>query len=430
MRYTELSDWLKWQESLHSTEIELGLDRVREVASRMGLLTPKAKVVSVAGTNGKGSCVATLEALCVQQGLSVGSFTSPHLLRYNERIKINGQEVSDAEICASFERIDQARGEISLTYFEFGTLAAIDVFTRQGVAVMVLEVGLGGRLDAVNIMDADVAVVTSIALDHQDWLGTDLHKIGYEKAGIYRPYRWAICADETAPESVADYAHSINAYWVAMGMSLNITIDDNTADDRRWSWQGVTDEGELLQHSNLPLPQLPLPSVAAALQAFVLLGHDLPDDVSALVAGLQLTGRAQKIEHHGRHFLLDVAHNPAAAELLAQRLRAEPCSAKTHCVVAMMKDKDRAGVFTALAPIVSAWYVADLPGNPRAATAAVLQTDLQLLNCTVQAFPHVTEALRQAQAVAADEDRIVVMGSFFTVAEALSHLRATGEHSK
>lgn len=174
MRYTELHDWLKWQETLHSSEIEMGLERVRAVAQKMQLLSPKARVVSVAGTNGKGSCVATLEALCLNEGLTVGGFMSPHLLRYNERIRINGQEVSDQLICESFERIDQARGGISLTYFEFGTLAAIDIFQQQGVDVMVLEVGLGGRLDAVNIMDADVAVVTSIALDHQDWLGADL----------------------------------------------------------------------------------------------------------------------------------------------------------------------------------------------------------------------------------------------------------------
>lgn len=418
MRYTELRDWLKWQESLHSAEIDLGLDRVRAVATRMQLLNPPSKVVSVAGTNGKGSCVATLEALCMQQGLKVGGFTSPHLLRYNERIKIDGQEVSDQLICESFARIDRARGEISLTYFEFGTLAAIDIFTQQGVEVMVLEVGLGGRLDAVNIMDADVAVVTSIALDHQDWLGTDLQQIGYEKAGIYRPHRWAICADETAPESVADHAHGIGAYWVAMGMSLNVVTADN-----RWSWQGVTDEGETLQYTDLPLPQLPLPSVAAALQAFVLLGHDLPEDLSALVAGLHLTGRAQKIERNGRHFLLDVAHNPAAAGLLAQRLSAEPCDGNTHCVVAMMKDKDRSGVFAALAPVVSEWYVADLPGNPRAATAAGLQADLQSLSCPVHVCGSVAEALQQAETAAVSEDRIVVMGSFFTVAEALSQLQ-------
>lgn len=419
MRYTELSDWLKWQETLHSAEIDLGLERVREVAARMQLLKPQAKVVSVAGTNGKGSCVATLEALCLQRGLKVGGFTSPHLLRYNERIKINGQPVSDQLICDSFERIDQARGEISLTYFEFGTLAAIDIFTQQQVDVMVLEVGLGGRLDAVNIMDADVAVVTSIALDHQDWLGTDLGQIGYEKAGIYRPYRWAICADETAPATVADYAHSIQAYWVAMGMSLNVAVEDG-----QWSWQGVTEEGDLLQHSELPLPQLPLPSVAAALQAFVLLGYELPEDLPALVAGLQLSGRAQKIDRNDRHFLLDVAHNPAAAVMLAQRLQAEPCAGKTLCVVAMMKDKDRAGVFDALAPRVSAWYVADLPGNPRAATAGMLQADLQALQCPVQAFSTVAEALAQAEAAAAGEDRIVVMGSFFTVAAALSELQS------
>jgi dihydrofolate synthase/folylpolyglutamate synthase len=427
MRYTELHDWLKWQETLHSSEIEMGLERVRAVAQKMQLLSPKARVVSVAGTNGKGSCVATLEALCLNEGLTVGGFMSPHLLRYNERIRINGQEVSDQLICESFERIDQARGGISLTYFEFGTLAAIDIFQQQGVDVMVLEVGLGGRLDAVNIMDADVAVVTSIALDHQDWLGADLQQIGYEKAGIYRPRRWAICADDSAPASVADYAHSIQAYWVAMGMSLNISTSG-----QHWSWQGVTAEGESLYHPNLPLPQLPLPSVAAALQAFVLLGFELPENLPSVIRGLHLAGRAQKIDYQGRHYLLDVAHNPAAAALLAQRLTDEPSAGATHCIVAMMKDKDHAGVFEVLVPWVAQWYVADLPSNPRAARAEDLSAGLRQLGCSVQTCASVSAALQQVALQAEAEDRIVVMGSFFTVAEALTMLndKSTQVHKR
>lgn len=426
MRYTELSDWLRWQEGLHSSEIDMGLDRVRAVAEKMRLLNPQAKVVSVAGTNGKGSCVATLEALCLAQGLTVGAFTSPHLLRYNERIRVNGREVDDHCICESFERIDQARGEISLTYFEFGTLAAIDIFQHKGVDVMALEVGLGGRLDAVNIMDADVAIVTSIALDHEDWLGSDINVIGREKAGIYRPHRWAICADEQAPPSVADYAHGIGAYWVAMGMSLNATQSLNTtsAEHReQWDWQGVTEEGELLHHSDLPVPRLPLPSVAAALQAFVLLGQPLPEGLADLLSHLQLSGRAQKIVYKGGHYLLDVAHNPAAAELLARRLEAEPRQGTTLALVAIMKDKDRRGVFSALLTEVDQWHVAELGDNPRAADKEQLLEDLLQLGCSAQAYGSVSDALKQLSNQIGTKDRVVIMGSFFTVAEALSVLK-------
>ncbi|GAB3098619.1 bifunctional tetrahydrofolate synthase/dihydrofolate synthase [Aestuariicella hydrocarbonica] len=417
MRYTELNDWLTWQEKLHSSEIDMGLERVRTVAERMQLLTPDAQVVSVAGTNGKGSCVATLEALCVAQGVSVGAFTSPHLQRYNERIRVGGQTVTDQQICESFERIDQARGDISLTYFEFGTLAAIDIFHQQQVDVMLLEVGLGGRLDAVNIVDADVSIVTSIALDHEEWLGSDINVIGFEKAGIYRPHRWAICADEQAPSSVADYAHDIGAYWVAMGMSLNMTLDPV---HKRWSWQGVTEEGGLLQRENLPLPKLPLPSVAAALQGFVLLGKPLPEHLSSLLENLTLSGRAQRVQHGGTHFLLDVAHNPAAAEMLAERLVGETCDGETHCIVAMMADKDRAGVFLALKPLISEWHVAGLPDNSRAASAAQLAQDLEQLGCPSTVHVNVPEAIAYLKGRVAQNDRVVIMGSFFTVAEALS----------
>lgn len=421
MRYTELSDWLRWQEGLHSSEIDMGLERVRAVAQKMDLLTPEAKVVSIAGTNGKGSCVATFETLCLSQGLSVGTFTSPHLLRYNERIRVNGVDVDDQSICESFERIDQARGSISLTYFEFGTLAAIDIFQQRGVDIMVLEVGLGGRLDAVNIMDADVAIVTSIALDHQDWLGSDISVIGHEKAGIYRPHRWAICADETAPATVADYAHDIGSYWVAMGMSLNITVAD---DGKHWDWQGVTEEGDFIDRSDLPVPQLPLPSVAAALQGFVLLGQSLPVDLLELLKNLQLSGRAQQIDFKGGHYLLDVAHNPAAANLLAQRLAGDACQGTTHIVAAMMKDKDRAGVFSALLDVADQWHVAGLEGNTRAASGSLLVEDLQQLGCSAESYGSVSDALDQLASQIGENDRVVVMGSFFTVAEALSVLAA------
>ncbi|MGH1373530.1 MAG: bifunctional tetrahydrofolate synthase/dihydrofolate synthase [Cellvibrionaceae bacterium] len=424
MRFNTLEQWLSWQENLHTSEIDMGLDRVREVAERMQLLSPNCQVLSIAGTNGKGSCVASVEALCLDQGVSVGSFTSPHLLRYNERIKINAEQVSDQQICESFERIDQARKDISLTYFEFGTLAAIDIIARAQVDVMVLEVGLGGRLDAVNIMDADVAVVTSIAVDHEQWLGSDISVIGHEKAGIYRPHKWAICADEQAPASVADHAHNIGAYWVAMGMSLNMSLqDDDFGDEQSWSWSGVTSDGDLLELNRLPVPSLPLPSVAAALQAFVLLGFSLPKDPSALMSSLALAGRAEVIQHEGVEVMLDVAHNPAASELLAERLATHPPHGRNFVVLAMMEDKDRGGVLRPLQPYISQWFLADLPDNPRAATADQLEADLMSLGADGKGYTSVADALAAALSQAGEYDRVLVMGSFFTVAEALEILQ-------
>ncbi len=417
MRFNTLSEWLHWQEALHPSAIDLGLDRVRMVANRLQLLQPQARVVTVAGTNGKGSCVATLEALCLATGVTVGAFTSPHFLRYNERIRINGCEVSDQQLCEAFARIDEARGDTSLTYFEFGALAALDLMQREAVEVMLLEVGLGGRLDAVNIIDADVAVVTSIALDHMDWLGSDLSTIGYEKAGVFRPLKWAICADQQAPASVGDYAHDIGAYWVPMGLSLNAL---KSADGCHWHWQGMSADGRLLQERGLPLPALPLGSVAAAMQVFVLLGYALPEPVAPVVQQLSLTGRGQRLQWQQRQLLLDVAHNPAAAELLAKRLQQEPAAA-IHCVVAMMADKDRAGVLEPLLERVQSWFVSEIPEMPRSATSQQLLADLLALqeDARVSAFPSVAQALDEAVRQAGPDDLILVMGSFFTVAATL-----------
>jgi dihydrofolate synthase / folylpolyglutamate synthase len=424
MRYNTLQQWLSWQEQLHSSEIDMGLERVREVAQRLQLLEPQSKVVSIAGTNGKGSCVATLEALCLDQSISVGTFTSPHLLRYNERIRINGEEVSDRQICESFDRIDQARKEISLTYFEFGTLAAIDIISRANVDIMILEVGLGGRLDAVNIIDTDVAVVTSIAVDHEQWLGSDISVIGHEKAGIYRAHKWAICADEQAPESVADYAHNIGAYWVAMGLSMNISVeDDESGTEQSWNWSGVTEDGDTLSLEALPMPNLPMPSVAAAIQAFVLLGYSLPAKASELLQGLSLAGRAETRHFNGVEVLLDVAHNPAASELLAERLAANPPHGRLLAVVGLMDDKDRCGVLGPLIEQISDWRVADIAGNVRAATADQLAQDLRSLGAASSEFESVELALLSAVDEAGDYDRVLVMGSFFTVAQALEILQ-------
>jgi dihydrofolate synthase/folylpolyglutamate synthase len=405
MRFESLNQWLSWQESLHTKEIDMGLTRIRQVAERMDLLAPTSTVITVAGTNGKGSCVATLEALCLAGDKTVGAFTSPHFLHYNERIRVNGEMASDDDICLSFERIDQARGDISLTYFEFGALAALDVFTRHNVEVALLEVGLGGRLDAVNIIDADLSIVTSIAIDHEAWLGSDREVIGREKAGIFRSGRPAICADKNAPASVAAYARECGAELSMVGEAF-----DWGSKDQGWYWQGAD-----TALNGLPIPGLPQPSVAAALQAYQLLWQEFPSNVSEIIGSLVLTGRSQKYRLNDIEVVLDVAHNPAAAELLAESLANESISGKTHALVAVMADKNLAGVFAPLKSQVDSWHLAELPGNDRAASVAQMA---DALGCSCQQYDSVKQGLDTVFPVLNAGDRLVIFGSFFTVADA------------
>jgi dihydrofolate synthase/folylpolyglutamate synthase len=424
----QLADWLARLEALHPTEIEMGLGRVSEVANRMGLLDlasdSSRNIITIAGTNGKGSCVATLEAMACAQGISVGAFTSPHFLHYCERIRVNGVPVADELVCEAFEAIEQARGEISLTYFEFGTLAALEVFRQQGVNILLLEVGLGGRLDAVNIIDSHIAVVTSIDIDHEEWLGSDREVIGAEKAGVFRADRPAICADPNAPASIARVAAETSADLWQKGERWDWQQQSNT-----WSWRGQALSGETISASDLVVPSLPLPSVAAALQVAALLGWPL-DTVVPVIGNLSLTGRAQILEAEGIPVWLDVAHNPAAAKLLAERLASNPVQGQTYAVMAVMADKDIDGLLSPLLPLIDSWYCCGLPGNPRAALPNSLAQDAQrMLTATGTQQPvticdTVASGLRQALALAQEGDRVLVLGSFFTVAEAITTLSA------
>jgi len=426
MRFNTLDEWLRWQESLHSSEIDMGLGRVREVADRMGLLKPSATVVTVAGTNGKGSCVTSLQSLLNVSGLNVVSYTSPHLLRYNERIRLDGKPAADALICAAFERIDQARqdplkGDISLTYFEFGTLAAISVAATEAVDYLLLEVGLGGRLDAVNILDADVAVVTSIAQDHEAWLGADLSVIGREKAGVFRAGRPAICASADVPSSVRAWAEELGASYIAAEEGLSWRCEGAV-----WHWSGLDSMGQVFSLRDLPLPALPLPSVAAAIQAFVCLGESMTAQHCSALASLSLSGRAQCFERDGVPIILDVGHNPAAAAYLAERLDTDGCSGDTYFVVAMMSDKDISAVLAPLLPLAKGVYLAELTGNARAASVAQMRAALaacdQYDQFDLSEPGTVVDSLLAALETAESGDRVVVAGSFFTVAEALSYL--------
>lgn len=413
----DLDGWLARLERLHPAAIELGLERVRRVRDAMGL-APAFPLVVVGGTNGKGSTCAYLEAILGAAGYRTGVYTSPHLLRYNERVRIAGVESADADLVRAFERVDAARGDTSLTYFEFGTLGAMAQFVEAGVDVAILEVGLGGRLDAVNVFDADAAVVTSVDLDHMDYLGDTREKIGFEKAGIYRARRPAICADPAPPASLVEHARRIGADLRCLGSDFAA----QRADDH-WAFRGRE-----ASWADLPLPAMAgsfqLRNAAGALALLDALRGRLPVDAQAVRQGLaraRVAGRFQRIAA-APEVIVDVAHNPEAARALAEALRERPVPGRTLAVVGMLADKDAAGVIAALSGAIDAWW-ASTPDSPRALAAAALAATLRDYagGAPVQVQPDVKSALAEARGAAREGDRILVFGSFYTVAAVLDH---------
>ncbi|MEE8058510.1 MAG: bifunctional tetrahydrofolate synthase/dihydrofolate synthase [Pseudomonadales bacterium] len=422
-RFESLQDWLNWIESCHPTEIELGLDRVGEVAQRLkltfNLRFNTIRVITVAGTNGKGSCVASLNALLMSAGCRVGCYTSPHFLHYNERIQINGEPIDDHSLIHAFECIDQARGDTRLTYFEFGTLAALEIFQHSELDMVLLEVGLGGRLDAVNIIDPDIAIVTCIAIDHQAWLGSDREQIGAEKAGIFRAGKPALCADPSPPDSLRAVAERCGARFYAR--DHDFTVDLSFAGDSSegyWAWQGQSAMGECVTLADLPKSNLPMDSVAVAIQAVQLLGVKEID--YQCLSRIQLPGRFQSVAVEGHKVILDVAHNPAAARYLAAQLTADYCAGQTFAIMAIMNDKDGEGMLAALKNNIDAWFLADLKHVSRAMVASELATLLHQQGIQmISVSKNVRQALRQVLSLMEPEDRLVVLGSFFTVAEVM-----------
>jgi len=412
-----LTDWLARLEQLHPSTIELGLDRVRRVKDALGL-APTFPVLIVGGTNGKGSTCAYLEAILGAAGYRTGLYTSPHLLRYNERVRIAGMEASDAELVAAFEKIDAARGETSLTYFEFGTLGAMLQCVDAGVDVAILEVGLGGRLDAVNVFDADAAIVTSVDLDHMEYLGDTREQIGFEKAGIFRAGRPAVCADPAPPATLLEHARQLGADLRCLGRDFFAERDAAAWTYRgpQWHWPA------------LPLPAMAgdcqLRNAAGALAALEAVCDRLPVNEAAIRQGLmaaRVPGRFQRIAQ-APEVILDVAHNPEAARVLAATLRAQPVSGRTLAVVGMLADKDAAGVFAALHEAIDAWWTCT-PDSPRARDAAALAIALQAHagSAPIRVQPDVRRALAEARSAAREGDRILVFGSFYTVAAVLDH---------
>ena len=414
-----LDDWLAHCEQLHPKTIDMGLDRVRAVAERMGLRFD-CPVFTVAGTNGKGSTCAMLEAILTQAGFRTGLFTSPHLVRFEERCRIRGQNVDASDLVAAFALVESARAEISLTYFEFTTLAILDTLARAGLDAVILEVGLGGRLDAVNIIDTDCAIITSIDIDHAELLGDTREKIGFEKAGILRTGRPAIVSDPVPPQSVIDRATEIGADLWLLGRDFN-----SSGDKQQWAWAG---RGR--RYAGLAYPALrganQLINASGVLAALTAMRQQLPVTAQAVRNGLALVdlpGRFQVVPGQPA-LVLDVAHNPHSVAALALNLDAMGFYPTTHAVFGAMADKDLAPMLHRMDPLVDRWYFADLP-TPRAASGAALQAAWQAITKRTDAvsavFSTPLDALHAAAAKAQAADRIVVFGSFYTVGGVLEH---------
>ncbi|NQY27533.1 MAG: bifunctional tetrahydrofolate synthase/dihydrofolate synthase [Piscirickettsiaceae bacterium] len=414
MRFQNLPQWLRWQENLHFTDVDPGLERVGQVWQQ---LREKSHlpftVITVAGTNGKGSSVAMLESILRAAGYRTGTYTSPHLLRYNERICVDGAPCSDQLICDAFDRIDQARAEISLTYFEFATLAAVDIFCEKNIDIAILEVGMGGRLDAVNLFDADIALITPISLDHTAWLGTNREQIAYEKAGIIRAGKPVVCSESTPATSLLEHAQSLQAPVYMAEEAFHISKENEC-----WNWSS-----ERVRWHNLPYPALvgsyQVQNAAAVLQVIALLiKQDYTVSQESIESGLksvQLAGRFQQVKGDVE-LIYDVTHNQQGAENLANLLQENTCEGKTIAVLGMLKDKNVTSVVTALKDNVDIWYVAGLETD-RGMTVEDLALQLSaILDADkIKKYDTIHLAYKQAKNNTLAGDRILIFGSFLTV---------------
>jgi dihydrofolate synthase/folylpolyglutamate synthase len=417
MRFDNLGQWLAWQETLHPKSIDLGLGRVLQVFQAMGPWPTLPLTLTVAGTNGKGSCVALLDSILRAQGYRVGTYTSPHLLSYSERIRIDGINARDEDLCEVFERIDQARGDTTLSFFEFGTLAALDLFIRNRVDVQVLEVGLGGRLDAVNLLDPDGALIASIDIDHVEWLGSNRSDIALEKAGILRANKPAVIGDPNPPESLLRYAQQHGIQLTCQGVDFHFQRQE-----QHWSWSN--DETALEQ---LPLPALvgdhQYLNAAAVIQLLQKVSPALPVTESAIREGLRqvrLLGRLQLFE--GRvPVIVDVAHNSQSVGILAEHLQQQFPGRVIHAVFAMMRDKNIPETIARMRNLVKHWYAAPL-SLQRAAPVEELITRLREagVESAQGDFSSAAEAFAAATRNAQNDELIVVFGTFPLVAEVLS----------
>lgn len=416
-----LNDWLDYQLQIHPKSIDMGLDRISEVAKRLGIQKPAPRVITVAGTNGKGSTVAFIEAIAHSAGWKVGAYTSPHILEYNERVRVDGVNASDAELIATFEKIEKARTEgteLPLTYFEFGTLAAVMIFSEHDLDLVILEVGLGGRLDATQIVEPDIAVITTVDLDHQDYLGTDRESIGFEKAGIIRAWKPVIFGEKDPPSSALRRAYELGATAIRGHSDYIIEKQESF-----WCWREPGYEIEL------PMPALAAPvqieNAAAAIAALRALSDDIHD--AAIVDGVRnakVPGRLQKISARP-DVILDVAHNPQAARQLSQWLLQHP--KVTHGVFAALADKEIETIVSLLKPHMEHWFLAGIDdAGSRNLSAVQLETRVKdlIAEPAISCHADIAGALQAAQQQAKPEERILVFGSFHTVAAAIKALQS------
>ena len=409
-----LSEWLKWQESLHLSSIDLGLDRVSKVAAQMGLSTLSMPVITVAGTNGKGSSVAILDSIYRTAHYKTGCYTSPHLVRYNERICIGGKQASDTDLCEAFESIDSARGDISLTYFEFGTLAAAYLFKKHDVDVAIFEVGLGGRLDAVNLWDANIALITNIDIDHIDWLGDDREQIGVEKAGIMRQDKIVVCGDTNPTDSMQSEADRIGAKLLQQGVDFSWR---KKPDSDTWDYLGNKNDS-----TSYPQPALrgnfQLNNASAVITVMKNFQETLVVDDTQISEGLknaEVIGRLQKLAD-APELLVDVAHNPQSSAALADYLEKNPIQGRTIALFSALIDKDLEGIIKPVADHFEEWHIVQLEG-PRAYKNNQLLSELKSIGIEKPLKTHTNfeTALKSLQIDLKTQDRVVAFGSFLVV---------------
>ncbi len=416
MRFSNLNDWLEWQSHLHLKSIDLGLDRVSAVWSRLHPEKIPAFVITVAGTNGKGSSVAMLESILLSAGFCVGCYTSPHLVRYNERIRLNGEEAGDEQICNAFAAIDAGRDDISLSYFEFGTLAALYLFSKADLDVIILEVGLGGRLDAVNIIDADAALITGIDIDHQDWLGNDREAIGREKAGILRKQQQAVFAGTDVPDSVLAHAQKVGTKLLIAGQNYQVLKQENS-----WDFESVSGN-----RNALPIPALrgrhQLENAAGVVALLIACREQLPVSTEAIRLGLlnaRIKGRFQVLQ---KKFpvIVDVAHNQQSIQALCNNLSSFVVKGKLHVIIGMLRDKDILNSLKPLASIADSWHLVSTPGD-RGLSSRKLSEILSVLLTDKPVFQYekVGEAFDSVLQYGQVDDSILVTGSFLVAGQFL-----------
>ena len=427
MSQRTLSEWLDWQQTLHLSSIDLGLDRVRIVATHLKILSLPFPIISIAGTNGKGSSTAMLQSIYQQAGYKTGVYTSPHLLRYNERIALDGTPASDDLICHAFEQINQARGDTSLTYFEFSTLAAALLFVEQSVDLAIFEVGLGGRLDAVNLWDADIALITTIAIDHESWLGNNREDIAVEKAGIMRQGKPVVCGDKHAPLTIASEAKRIGAQLIQRDIDFSLKLLEPQANSPRKQWQWHDhQQGKLL---TLPLPslqgQFQLDNAANIMTVVTQLQTPLPVTLKAIEKGFMrtvLAGRLQTIATCPQ-ILVDVAHNPQSAQQLALYLHQNPISGKTVALFSVLDDKNLAGIVAPFNTLIDQWHLVSID-NERGQSAYQIKSKLAKvgINNTIIVKNNFKKAMQDLINALEYRDRVVAFGSFLLVSGVLESL--------